>query len=53
MALAAIAGVFVVFQLLTRAFKPKGLARIGVGLVYTFVGLVLFLTGVNLSLIHL
>ena len=28
-------GVFVVFQLLTRAFKPKGLARIGVGLVYT------------------
>lgn len=48
-ALAPIAGVFVVFQLLTRAFKPKGLARIGVGLVYTFVGLVLFLTGVNVG----
>ncbi len=42
LALAPIAGLFLVFQLLTRAFKPKGLARIGVGLIYTLVGLVLF-----------
>ena len=44
-----IAGLFLVFQLLTRAFKPKGLARIGVGLIYTLLGLVLFLTGVNVG----
>ena len=49
LALAPIAGLFLVFQLLTRAFKPKGLARIGVGLIYTLVGLVLFLTGVNVG----
>lgn len=49
LALAPIAGLFLLFQLLTRSFKPKGLARIGVGLVYTLVGLVLFLTGVNVG----
>lgn len=49
LALAPIAGLFLVFQLLTRAFKPKGLARIGVGLVYTLLGLVLFLAGVNVG----
>jgi hypothetical protein len=35
------------FQLLTRAFSAKKLIRIGVGIVYTFVGLVVFLTGAN------
>ncbi len=35
------------FQLITRAFSPKKLIRIGVGIVYTFVGLVIFLTGAN------
>ena len=35
------------FQLLTRAFTLQKLLRIGVGLIYTFVGLVIFLTGAN------
>jgi len=35
------------FQLVTRAFSLKKLIRIGVGIVYTFVGLVIFLTGAN------
>ena len=37
----------VLFQLTTRAFSTKKLIRIGVGIVYTFVGLVIFLTGAN------
>ena len=37
----------VLFQLVTRAFSPKRLIRIGVGIIYTFVGLVIFLTGAN------
>ena len=35
------------FQLVTRAFSVKKLIRIGVGIIYTFVGLVIFLTGAN------
>ena len=35
------------FQLLTRAFSARKLLRIGVGLLYTFFGLVIFLTGAN------
>ncbi len=35
------------FQLLTRAFSLTKLLRIGMGIVYTFVGLVIFLTGAN------
>ncbi|MBR3894035.1 MAG: DUF1538 domain-containing protein [Clostridia bacterium] len=35
------------FQLFTHAFGTKQLVRIGVGIVYTFVGLVVFLTGAN------
>ena len=35
------------FQILTRAFSTKQLIRIGVGIVYTFFGLVVFLTGAN------
>ena len=49
LALAPIGAMFLIFQLLTRAAKPKNLARIGVGLVYTFLGLVIFLTGVNVG----
>ena len=36
-----------IFQLLTHAFSLKQLVRVGVGIVYTFVGLVIFLTGAN------
>ena len=35
------------FQLFTRAFSAPKLIRILVGMIYTFVGLVLFLTGAN------
>lgn len=49
LALAPIAGLFLVFQLLTRPSSPRAWARIGVGLIYTLVGLVLFLTGVNVG----
>lgn len=35
------------FQLITRAFSAKQLVRVGVGIAYTFVGLVIFLTGAN------
>jgi hypothetical protein len=35
------------FQLLTRAFSLTKLLRIGMGILYTFVGLVIFLSGAN------
>ncbi len=42
-------GVFVLFQLLCRRFHRNQVLRISVGMVYTFVGLVLFLTGANVG----
>ena len=35
------------FQLLTRSFSKHQIFRIGMGLIYTFVGLVIFLCGAN------
>ncbi len=49
LALAPILAVFVLYQLFTHAFHRRQLGRICVGLVYTLVGLVLFLTGVNVG----
>lgn len=40
---------FVVFQLITREFSKKDILKTIVGSVYTYVGLVLFLTGVNIG----
>lgn len=40
---------FLIFQLVFRAFRGRQLGRIGVGFGYTFVGLVLFLTGANVG----
>ena len=51
MALGAIVLCFVVFQLVTRRFKGHQIGRIAVGFLYTLVGLVLFLTGVNAGFI--
>ena len=48
-ALAPIAGVFVLFQAVTRHFQSNQLLRIGAGLLYTYLGLVLFLCGVNVG----
>ena len=41
--------VFVLFQVLTHRYKRRQLKRIVVGLVYTYIGLVLFLCGVNVG----
>lgn len=40
---------FGLFQIVSRDMKKKALIKMGVGLVYTYVGLVLFLTGVNVG----
>lgn len=40
---------FVIFQFVFLHLKIKALARMGVGLLYTFVGLAVFLTGVNVG----
>jgi hypothetical protein len=50
-ALAAIVVFFLIFQLVSRRFKRHQLGRIFVGFVYTLIGLVLFLTGVNVGFI--
>ncbi|GHV62784.1 membrane protein [Spirochaetia bacterium] len=50
-ALGAIVAFFVIFQLVSRRYKKHQLVRIGVGFVYTFIGLVVFLTGVNVGFI--
>lgn len=42
---------FVIFQLISRRFRKRQLAKISVGMVYTLIGLVLFLTGVNVGFI--
>lgn len=44
-----ILAVFFVFQLLTRRYHRRQVKRIVVGLAYTYVGLILFLCGVNIG----
>ncbi|MBE5869389.1 MAG: DUF1538 domain-containing protein [Lachnospiraceae bacterium] len=48
-ALAPIAALFVIFQLIFRRFHSRHLIRVVSGFVYTYLGLVLFLTGVNVG----
>ena len=48
-ALLPIAGLFVVFQFITRRFKQRELIRVSAGLDYTYLGLVIFLCGVNVG----
>ncbi|WP_408637288.1 DUF1538 domain-containing protein [Parablautia muri] len=40
---------FGLFQMASRDISKKALIKIGIGLIYTYVGLVLFLTGVNVG----
>ncbi len=40
---------FGIFQLIARDINKRTLIKIGIGLIYTYVGLVLFLTGVNVG----
>lgn len=48
-ALAPIMAFFAVFQLFTRKFRKRQLAKMAVGILYTYAGLTLFLTGVNVG----
>ncbi len=48
-ALAPVVGFFLIYQLLVLRLKANQLLHIGVGVVYTYLGLVLFLTGANVG----
>jgi hypothetical protein len=50
-ALTSIVVFFLIFQLISRRFKRHQIGRMFVGFVYTLIGLVLFLTGVNVGFI--
>jgi hypothetical protein len=50
-AMGAIVVFFAIFQLISRRYKKHQLGRIGIGFIYTFIGLVVFLTGVNVGFI--
>ena len=47
--LGAVVFCFIVFQLVSHRYKRHQLGRIAVGFLYTLIGLVLFLTGVNVG----
>ena len=49
LALLPIAVFFAVFQLVSLKLEKQTLLKIGVGVIYTYVGLVIFLTGVNVG----
>ena len=53
MAIAPIVVFFLAFRALTGGIGTKGLGKILVGVLYTFVGLTLFLTGVNVGFMPL
>lgn len=44
-----IAAVFIIFQLLTKRYHRRQIVRIIIGLIYTYLGLVLFLCGANVG----
>ena len=48
-ALLPIIAVFLIFQIITRRFTRRQVVKIIVGFIYTFIGLVLFLVGVNVG----
>ncbi len=48
-AFAPIVGIFVLFQLITRRYHIHNVLRMSFGFVYTYIGLVLFLTGANVG----
>ncbi|MDR0443323.1 MAG: DUF1538 domain-containing protein [Treponema sp.] len=49
MALGAVVFCFIIFQIVTRRYHHHQLGRITIGFLYTLVGMVLFLTGVNVG----
>ena len=48
-ALLPIIAMFYIFQLFSLRLSKREVARITIGVVYTYIGLVLFLTGVNVG----
>ncbi len=44
-----IVAVFVIFQIITKRFRRRQIKRVTIGLLYTYIGLVLFLCGVNVG----
>ncbi len=40
---------FIIFQLLSRRYRRRQILRISIGFIYTIIGLILFLTGVNVG----
>ena len=48
-ALAPIVAFFIIFQLITRVFHKRQIIKITVGIIITFIGLTLFLTGANVG----
>jgi len=50
-AMGAIVFFFIVFQFVSRRYHQHQLGRIAIGFLYTLIGLVLFLTGVNVGFI--
>jgi hypothetical protein len=51
MALGAIVIFFIIFQFISRRFKKHQLFRMLIGFLYTLIGLIVFLTGVNVGFI--
>ena len=48
-AIVPVVGVFVLFQIITRRYQLHQLLRVASGFLYSYVGLVLFLTGANVG----
>ncbi len=44
-----ILAVFLIFQMMTHRYQRRQMKRIAVGMIYTYIGLVLFLCGVNVG----
>ena len=44
-----VVGVFVAFQLMTRIYHVRQVIRMTIGFIYTYIGLLFFLTGVNVG----
>jgi len=40
---------FVIFQIITKRYKPHNIFKMSFGFIYTYIGLVLFLTGANVG----
>jgi hypothetical protein len=51
LAMAAIVVFFIIFQVVSRRYKKHQIGRILIGFTYTFIGLAVFLTGVNVGFI--